>query len=435
MFSLFSLRKSANNDPSVPSTVENALCLTDLNDDCLTEILGYVTNIDDLCSVAATCSRLNAIAFDTWDRHHKNQSLKFERIMRKYGANAKAQIVSYLMSFGELLTSIEFTLTDDVEWQQTSQVSYEQALWNDVIFDKIVQHCADTLQSLTMRGIALSVPRTSPGQAVFMHLKKLKLDYCVDLKCYEYASKLHVDWYFNKAFVFVRHLAGTGTLEHLEISQMLLTKEFLMILCECQNLKVLKLNAIRDGNFCGEEAFAEWLQNLKHIVELEFIIEYCDVGALNSLSVFLNHIGSAATVEQLHICGGEADQEFVRGMQRFQRLRKLTIGYFNNLTVAHMQSLDNLGDVVEFTMTTWNQLTPEDLVVVVGKMPRLETLRLHMAEYEEIDDDTFVRLATICRARNRRLVVEHTEQVLTWNIDPEIFDSHSNILSFRPVYL
>lgn len=411
------------------------LQLIDLNDDCLSEILERLNNIDDLCSAAATCTRLNCVAYQIWERRHRNKSLNFEQILRKHGANGHTQIIRYLTNFGELLSSIEFTLTDEREWQQLSQMNYDQARCNDLIFAKMVTHCADTLEALEMRGIALSVPRTMPGQAAFVHLKKLKLDYCIDLKCYAYASKLQVDWYFNKAYVFLRHLAGSEALEHLEISQMLLTKEFLMILGECRHLKVLKLSAIRDDHFCSEVAFAQWLENLKNIVDLELVIEYFDADFPNSASVFLNHIGSAETVEQLYVCGGEANDELMRGLLRFGRLRKLTLGHFTNFTVEHFDMLDNVGEVTDFTMTAWNQMTPDDLVVIINKMERLDRLRLQIVEYEEIDEAVFVSIAVIYRRRNRKLIIEHTEQILTWNIDHELLEENCNFVDFREIYL
>lgn len=429
------MMSAAGPDPAVPSDDENALRLTDLNDDCLTEILEYLTNVNDLCAVADTCSRLNFLAYQIYQRRHTKQCLKFEPIMVKQRSNAQTHILRYLRNFGELLDRIEFTLTDDVEWQQTSQVNYTQAKWNDEVFREIVINCADTLQSLAMRGIALSLPRTPPGQAIFCDLKKLKLDYCIDLKCYEYASQLRVDWYFNKAYMFVRHLANTDVLERLEINQMLLTKEFLMILCECRNLKVLKLNAIRDDRFCSEIAFAEWLENLKQIVELELVVEYFDADAPDSVTVFMKHLGSAHKVEQLNISGGVADQRFVQALARFQCLKKLTIGKFTNLKCEHLRVLDNLDNVEEFTMTTWNELTPDDLPAIISKMGNLNKLRLHMSEYEEIDEQTFVALATIYRSRHRQLLVEHTESVLSWNINPDVFQEHARYLCFHEIYL
>lgn len=87
-------------------TETDATSLLCLNDDCLIEILRYL-NIDDLSSVASTCTQLKSSARDVFRTYHTSKTINIEAILY-HESNKVHHIPNILRNFGDLARVLNY---------------------------------------------------------------------------------------------------------------------------------------------------------------------------------------------------------------------------------------------------------------------------------------------------------------------------------------
>lgn len=145
--------------------------LQDINDDCLLEIFANLT-VCELADVASICSRIKAVARDSFRSRHKSNCLE---IYVEPGNQNKGQYVrrrqqtaAILRNFGDMLTNLKV-----IFW-------YSEAgrLHNTFIFDMMVRYCTGPLNRMCLIncGKYLQPDKVNDATSLFRNVKELILD-------------------------------------------------------------------------------------------------------------------------------------------------------------------------------------------------------------------------------------------------------------------
>lgn len=147
--------------------------LLDLNNACLAAIVCYL-QVDDLASIACTCTQLKAIACIAFDKKASNKLFDFNQMQyRLAGFESDPQVEirakRMLNSFGHYLHEINL----DVHVIQID--NYHNMI---PIMDDVVKYCSGgALQKLRISQVELTTDWIARGANLFRNIKSLSLMY------------------------------------------------------------------------------------------------------------------------------------------------------------------------------------------------------------------------------------------------------------------
>lgn len=409
----------AGNKSIVPEIVaENGKQLLELPDDCLIDICRHLS-LENLGSLALTCSRLHAIASQTFSLKPENKRVDIHQLLRAFGPNSSEKIERFFQSFGSLLCDVTLDLTD------ASYVSIAAlAPMNEPIFNFIAKHCnGGALESIRMSRITLTSPHSEELLRLFSQLKKIRLDYCCGFSKVLSVSKecvhLHIsgrDW--TSDFELNCHFPNLETFI-LRYNYIIMSKEFNAnctdFLQRHTKLKILKLHTQYKMEFdvnaiaglkklevlkldhCEKSGLTlSPLRNLKRLKTIAINSDSVDAAA------FLLQCAAAECLEYLALESPVITKDFLVGLSRLKNLRTLKLTSCDDLTDEAMRQL-NLDELTHLILEWTSGFSVDGLADMADKYQKLESITLFNSHH--IDPMFYDKLVKVCRKQKRKLTV------------------------------
>lgn len=392
--------------------------LLDLPDDCLIDICRYLP-LEDLTSLAVTCTRLHTVGRQTFPLAPGNKYVDVKQMLRTLGANAMEKIERFFQVFGDLLSEISLDLTDG---ENNSNANGDFSSFNEPIFNLVTKHCdEEALTAFRGHGITLRTPNEEKMLRLFGRLKTITLIDCpmavdalsVSKHCqhlslsadtFNDVSDLHFpqlegfdivgyNWPFvaahnaNCAKFLLRH----SHLKALNMEICFGTEFDMDVFDELNDLETLSLFQMNKPLI-----LSPW-RNLTKLKALDIVSNGCDA------TKFLQESPAAESLAYLKLTEPILSDDFFRGLSRFKQLRALTFGDCPELTDERMLNL-NLDELTELELTDPSELTTHGLVEIVSKFRKLTSLRLVGTDHE-IDSIIYEQLVAICLEQSKKLAI------------------------------
>lgn len=362
-------------------------------DDCLIDICRHVP-LEDLSSVALTCTRLHDITRQTFSFKPKNKYVDVNLLARSFGLNSMEKLEWFFQVFGDLLLGITLDLTD-FKYKPID----EMTSMNEPTLKLISKYCSDgALEKLRLSGVTLRSPTSPSGETLrlFGRLKKIRLDFCVGFsellsvskECEDlqiFGSKWNDDVNFNLRFPKLK----TFALRYKSISSQEFNVNCADFLRNHTNLKILKLHASPKTDFnLNVIAGLKELEVLK-LVESDSPIgiplqPLCNLMNLKTLVVesrltdatsFLQRSLATTLLEYLALDCPVLNFDFFVGLSKLTCLRSLKLTRVHGISTEHLQQL-NLVELTDLILEYTFVLTVDDLLVMIERCPKLQSITL-----------------------------------------------------------
>lgn len=345
---------------------EQPIQLLEMNDDCLLEILEYLTTTE-LATVASTCTRLRALARRIFKCNH--QVAVFNHLTKPPNMQ---QFVSILRHFNDLVNSIVVKLEQDAPETPDQIVETNQMYTN--LFNAIIKYCSATrIDDLILSHVKnLIYDDISDAESLLRKVKKLALMHCDDIfgqyvnnsteleilivnhiRCHSTSNAILRNQFPRLKFLLLFDYedksteAGHTTITITEMNTFLSNHKELEELnlhlnqdCDYSlsliaDMKLLK--SLRLFNTSSEDAFGV-LASLSTLETL--LLSSADVFLPQMVVKFLNECASADTLEELSIQLFETSNcrcnEIKNALKRFNQLKSLDIGYNIHIDITNL---------------------------------------------------------------------------------------------------
>lgn len=399
-------------------TVEGGKQLLDLPDDCLIDICRYLS-LDDLSSIALTCTRLQAIARQVFVLKPANKRVYVKHLLQSFGPNALEKVKRFFQSFGDLLLEVNLDLTNEHGAPTGNSTSMTEQ-----IFHLITIHCCDgALEAFLGCRVSLKSPHKIEMIRLFSRLKKFELTECTMVadalsasqECQELLLQMQAsgdisNFTFSKLETFAITNYGfsyTMSPNHNENCGKFLQRH--------TQLKVLDLDVSDETEFNMD--VIDQLKGLKTLhlrcfggcLSLSRCANFKDLKRLYVYSIstdatkFLLESAAAASLEYMTLHSPDINNDFFVGLSRFKSLRVLKLLDCDDLDVTKMLELD-FDELTEFAQMQSGGVNMDGLVEMVEKFQKLESIILIDTDHE-IDSEHYDRLVKICRKEDKKLTI------------------------------
>lgn len=400
----------------------------ELPDDCLIDISRYLP-LEDLISVALTCSRLRDIVRQTFSLQPMNKHVDLPvdvlQMPRSFEPNAMEKTERYLQIFGDLLVDVSIR-----KLMRESRGEQE-------IFHLITKYCSDgALEEFSGYELALDTPNSSEKLRLFSRLKVIHLTGCTmvedalaaSIQCQslslsnQYFNGVISNLHFPKLETF--HIYGSRS-EFQEDDD----ANYAKFLRRHIHLRTLELTIRGEA-----DAIRDAIGDLKDLEILELygcnasltLNPWCKLKKLKTLDVgsdasdatkFLMESPAAESMEYLSLDQPILNHEFFIGLSRFKKLRELilTLDDSDSTQPANEEwpklYLDELNRFCLSGPGSSN-LTVDGLVGMVENAQKLISITLLDTDHE-IDSRIYDRLVKICQKENKKLKIS-LMQTMGW---------------------
>lgn len=338
-----------------PPEMEKALELNilELNDYALLEILSHLSE-SDLLSIATTCTQLQRLAHDQFNRTVHFRKLNIIQFLAKNPPqDEQLKLTRYLQEFGGSIGEIDFSY-DDQHIRQQYNASQHNALAkrNQWIFDLITKYCRESLKCLRMSNVYMFFQSNQMirSQPLFNNLHTIAMN-----RCYKFL--------YDKKRVYRQCLTENCQCDLLNQENNLIlvfcTSNILINLCLSATLERLTIKhcSLRDPFMKGFERF--W--NLR----------YLHMGFLNKFQM-----------------------QYFWSLDNFGEVREFILDQRNFKTYFNAVAFDEFENFVKC-------------------MPKLEVFGLYVQVGDGDSGDTewnvdfYMRLVDIYRARANKLLIKY----------------------------
>lgn len=140
------------------------------------------------------------------------------------------------------------------------------------------------------------------------------------------------------------------------------------------------------------------------------------VGGQERMVAFLKSLRSAYSLEELDLwdweCSVGDEEEFMKALSRFTRLRKLFFSGDDMLDDILLPNLHSLKNLHTLSIRYPNSITSRGLLDLVGQLPHLEELILQAfnAIDVQLQRSTYLQICAIYRSRNQKLIVYNIDK-------------------------
>lgn len=444
----------------VSSTVSTTTTIVDLNDDCLFEVYKKL-GLQDLCSVADTCSRLKS----TTRAHFANSELKTlnfpysdlrystepfvvnqliyeaSRVLRNFGAS--------IISFSEFDIPYILYCTNKgllPEYQRN-------------IIELLVRHCGENLIELKLCHFDMTQEMASVMRTVLVRLQKFELHWgefrpqlkmlstwCPELQELQMDGRLpHEGW--NQQFPKLKKIKfccdtdrskefvkSNPQLKEIELSGFNLDPTIFRVIgdyaidIETLIFRVGVVNSV--GYPAGAKCF-DRLRNLKSVTlfdyhEQEYLTEAILDIAAAQIQLKTLCVKSRSEIPELH--------QFVEGISKLKTLETL------QLKVAGLRLRDvihickQLSELSKLRIRIFEEPTAKNISKLVRMTEKLQCLSISMRECDEkicFDADIYKALAQVVEERDKKVRLEITLNADNFYVDvpKELANTHCNSLS------
>lgn len=393
-----------------------------LNDDCLIAILRYL-GVDDLNSIASTCTHLKGLARIVFHLKPANKCFSIRQMIQRHEENAEEEITRYLENFGSMITEITFDICNNTSlWEQFAPIAH----FNDPIFEHIMAHCSDgKLESLRLGTIYLSSEVAVRGHQLFSHLRQFQLKYCENLSeilpwCHNCEkltiqgaiSVVDLDTHFPALYDFTLKYDQAYAIRAFNGEVASISPALETFLRRHDRLTALELCTPNDMDFMviGELEQLKRLHLYGAIVQMRddeaapfhlphlnrVILDYDD----RNVSKFMHKLATTATrdsLEYLKIANCQVGNGFVSDLANFKKLRILKFIGIKDFTTNGMAGLQQLQSLTKFVMDYFDANTVRHLANL-GSVDSLQSLKIN---YCPINNEFF---EGICRFRQLRVL-------------------------------
>lgn len=385
---------AVNGDIEPRNQVKDGLMLLGLSDDCLCRIFEQ-TDLDDLLSIAATCTRFRDISY-----------LAFRSKHRRFYIGPEYRNVDILRSilscFGGLITDLHISM-----YNSSSKKRKE-------IIDLILAHCEQSLNSLRMSHFQIDPSIIRSVRILFSRTVKLAIENCtidiphticlftqcqslIKLKIFK-CNNFNIKTLSNVNLLHLESFSYDDTILDGDESPPIL-QQFLL---HHTQLKKLSINGYLNnyyatfpiiGNHCKQleqlyiNAKCDTLEDHQYN---ELIEPICALKTLRKLKMqcrnrspasFMGKMRSHSTLEHVEFSDGIVDSGFIEHLARFEILRVLCLLDMDNaqMLMAHLSHTITLTEIV---IKGYCDITDADLVVAVARLKMLRVLILMDTGYQ-----------------------------------------------------
>lgn len=432
--------------------VHNGKQLLDLNNDCLSTILRCLP-LEDLCSIALTCTRLHNISQQVFLINPANKRIDVLSLLRLFDSNSLKKTERFFQCFGNLLVEITLDLTNFDNIPIVEHWSMRQP-----IFHLITKHCSDgTLKSLRVHGLIMKSPHAVEMMRLFSSLITIRLESCDEVtkvlsESKECKNLTLTGWSWKKSTFNLHHFhfpklesfvlryiyvfAGKYNSDcvdflrrhnKLKVLKLHIAEEYdfnLNVVGELKELEVLKLCHVRDDDYnFNEFSMKSRPTSLRTMCDLKHLKTLVIHGyEITDIIPFM--LGSAAieSLQYLALSQMTADKDFCEGLSRFKSLRVLKLTKCDGLFDDHIRRL-NSGGITDVILEHPFGFTVDGFVGIAEGFLELESITLYDTD-KEIGADIYDKLIARLLGQNRRLSITFCE---TFHEEPAI-NSNSNVV-------
>lgn len=347
----------SNVSPSQHKPIPQVDELLELNDHCLFEILSILP-FADLNSVACTCNRLKGLARKVFELDHK-----IYRNCADEESDPSKEVRGHFRNFGDIMNGIVLHLHLDTEVSASQKSS--TGLYGKLIIELMTDYCNETLKSIEMFGIDLSVATcTKKTEALFNHLNNISFEGCVNTTSFIKAAR-------NCTKLDIVEIGHTFDYDLPNLKEFYYTS---------QSRKYEPINLEFDNDTNIAVSLCKFLRKHKKLTRIEL--------SVFNLVIDLTSIIQLAQLEDFRL--------FTQHVQRLDEyieidlpnLKRLELSFFddNSETVpTFMQNLVKCAaiDSLEFLKVDDTQINKE-LYTILSKCPNLE--KLHLVKFKYTDE-------------------------------------------------
>lgn len=423
---IIAIESSANIKPhrqlyDIPS--KKGLSFLNLNDDCLYEILQYLSVLN-LARVARTCHRLSGIAADVFAAKNERLVLGTSFESHAYSADDMKLV---LRALGSVADNIKLSF---------ASFKYEESNQMLSLVDK---YCV-SLEVLTLEHLGINRTNLPILQKILSRMKEVKLKNC---KIYKYFDGRAVDLFSKCQSLTKLKLVDVQPIEFIhtdsdglcslesftfkENGERKTTFSDFMTGILTQSNKLTKINLNGPFKINGQEIamIAKNCTELQKLyINLKFFYTYKRFDLLSglakleklkvdccerSVSKFLTLSSSTGTLQYLELKNGRCDMELFESLQRFEKLKVLCLLDMKSLKL-HLVDLCQMRNLTELVIKS-DALDGADVVELVDGMPLLEVITLIVSNII-FDGNLYERIRAICPNRQQKLVIHKCDEVL-----------------------
>ncbi|XP_031630562.1 uncharacterized protein LOC116345392 [Contarinia nasturtii] len=371
--------RNRNNEKYAAKSAEPTqmnLNLLDLNDDCLLHILQNMCPTQ-LCNMAETCKRLQAMARYAFRLKYKRLDLKTSQ-----GMNA---IKRLLKNFGGQTSTLQIVHSNSchtsLHCNCTLGKSKKLLTW-------IVRYCRQNLVDLTLKGFRIESDMMNKAKERFASLETLTLDTCILFDCTLNACKeslqvLHLDdvvFYSSSGFkqiyrpllAFIRTAKVLCELSITGCHDVPMT--VFAAISKLSNLKTLRLN----GNTIVSET--QFDQQMPQFSAMQNLTTFnFDLFGHSAFQIVHGLVANNVAIEHLELHNCPLDNGTIEQICQMQSIKNLSLDRLNNENILRLGS--ELKQLMKFFISSCNIVTPEGLTAMLRQAKRLEYLEVNMPNF------------------------------------------------------
>lgn len=407
------------------TTPEPQTQLLDLNDDCLIALFSKLP-IEDLNSMALTCTRLRTVAQDTFKYTHKSKIVDLDKsIINNEKQLARMRDLSQIFRiFGSMMTRISITFQIGIIYDPKTYLA------NTKLLNLMIKYCVGSLETLRFQFCRHLVWKKITGEeALFRNLKEFELiegDYTCD-KFAQYVkqvTKLSINggsfekylknYYPNlKSFTLNLNWHGKknrllleGFLQqHTDLTELHLFAVERMDYSIVANMTQLTSLTVDQFHAKIEECSLMALAQLENLTSLT-------LSTNSQTGQLLKNLASAESLRELSLTFGSWSQNEseMEGIAHCRNLRKLHLDRRWDLEDKHLIYLHGLHGLQELIVQEPDDVTADGLIGLINHLPQLKKLNwCYASRPVKLSEQTCLDIVNIYRRRNQQFIINFFE--------------------------